>query len=47
MDPMWKNIASEGVWEAPDLHLAGLDLDEALEVREPHVEPELSVAAGC
>ena len=47
MDPMWKNIASEGVWEAPDLHLAGLDLDEALEGRKPREELELPVASCC
>ena len=44
---MLKNIALEVLWEAPDSSLAELGLDEALEVRKPQVEPELSVASCC
>ena len=44
---MLKNIALEVLWEAPDSSLAELGLDEALGVRRPRGELELSVASCC
>ena len=47
MDRMLKNIALEALWEAPDAHLAALDLDEALEGQKPRGGLELPVASCC